>query len=134
MAEKNLPKLSDRELEIMKLLWDHGRLSAGEIAGHFLKTRKQYRNSTYTFISKMLDKGAIRRQDPGFICVPLFERDTLLLHEANTFLDRVYDGSFQNMFAQFVRRKALTEQELADLQRLIDAAKKEGQDDDQSVQ
>jgi len=126
MDEKQLPHLSDRELEIMKLLWEHGQMSAGEIAAHFLKVRNQFRNSTYTFITKLLEKEVIRRLDPGFICIPIYEKDTLLINEARSFLDKVYDGSFNSMFAQFIQKKALTPKEIAELQKLIDESKKGG--------
>lgn len=133
MDLSQLPHLTDRELEIMQLLWEHEKLSAGEIAGYFLKTQNQFRNTTYTFISRLLEKGVIRRDDPGFICVPLYERDVLLLNEAKSFIDKIYDGSFQDMFAQFVRQQALSPQDISELQKLIDESKKVSKEDDQYV-
>ncbi len=133
MTQPNLPRLTDRELEIMQLLWQHGQLSASEIAAHFLKTQRQLRNTTYTFITKLIDKRVIRRTDPGFICIPLYECDTLLLHETRSFLDKVYDGSLERMFAQFLRQQALTPQEIAGLQKLIDKARKEGDPHDPNL-
>lgn len=56
-------------------------MSAGEIASHFLRARKQFINSTYTFITKLIEKSAILREDPGFICTPLYKKDTLLINE-----------------------------------------------------
>ncbi len=130
MTDHQLPRLSDRELEIMKLLWEHGQMSAGEIASHFLKVRGQFRNSTYTFITKLIEKGVVHREDPGYICIPLYEKDTILVNEAHSFLDKVYDGSFNSMFAQFVRSKVLTPQEITELQKLIDESTKGGRKDD----
>ena len=130
MTENQLPHLSDRELEIMKLLWKHGQMSAGAIAGHFLKARKQFRNSTYTFITNLIEKGVIRREDPGFICIPLYEQNTILINEAQSFLDKVYEGSFKSMFAQFIHEKALTKDEIAELHKLINDSQKGGIDDD----
>ena len=130
MDDSQLPRLTDRELEIMQLLWAHGKRSAGEIAGYFLKTQNQFRNTTYTFLTRLLEKRVIRREDPGFICVPLYERDTLQMNEAKNFLDKLYDGSFKNMFAQFVRQQTLSSQEISELQKLIDESKKGGDADD----
>lgn len=124
MLDQELPRLTDREMEIMQLLWDHGQLSAGQIAAHFLKTDNQFRNTTYTFIKRLLDKGVIIRQDPGFVCVPVYQRDTLLLNEAKSFIEKLYDGSFRNMFAQFVQQQELSPAELEELQKLIDESKK----------
>ena len=123
MNQPTIPHLSEREMEIMQLLWEYGQLSAGEIAAHFLKTNNQFRNTTYTFITRLLDKGIIKREDPGFICLPVYDRDTMQLNEARSFLTKVYDGSFRDMFAQFVSKKNLSRHEIDELQKLIDEQK-----------
>lgn len=123
MNQSSIPHLSEREMEIMQLLWEHGQLSAGEIAAHFLKTKNQYRNTTYTFLKRLLDKGIIRREDPGFICLPVYDRDSMQLNEAHSFLSKVYDGSFRDMFAQFVSKQKLSRHEIDELQKLIDEQK-----------
>jgi BlaI family penicillinase repressor len=123
MNQSSIPHLSEREMEIMQLLWEHGQLSAGEIATHFLKNNNQFRNTTYTFLTRLLDKGIIRREDPGFICLPVYDRDSMQLNEAHSFLSKVYDGSFRDMFAQFVSKQKLSRHEIDELQKLIDEQK-----------
>ncbi|MHB8964114.1 MAG: BlaI/MecI/CopY family transcriptional regulator [Saccharofermentanales bacterium] len=123
MNQSSIPHLSEREMEIMQLLWEHGQLSAGEIAAHFLKASHQFRNTTYTFLARLLDKGIIRREDPGFLCFPVYDRDSMQLNEARTFLSKVYDGSFRDMFAQFVSKQKLSSHEIDELQKLIDEQK-----------
>ncbi len=123
MNQLPIPHLSEREMEIMQLLWEYGQLSAGVIAAHFLKKNNQFRNTTYTFLTRLMDKGVIKREDPGFICLPVYDRDAMQLNEASSFLTKVYDGSFRDMFAQFVSNKNLSKQEIDELQKLIDEQK-----------
>ncbi|MFA6736232.1 MAG: BlaI/MecI/CopY family transcriptional regulator [Saccharofermentanales bacterium] len=125
MSRSSIPHLSEREMEIMQFLWDHGESSAADIASFFLKTNKQLRNTTYTFLSRLIDKGVIKREDPGFTCSPLFERYEMQFNEAQSFLKKVYDGSFRDMFAQFVSMQDLTKQEIEELKKLI-SEKKDG--------
>ena len=126
MSRSPVPHLSEREMEIMQFLWEHGESSAADIASFFLDTNKQLRNTTYTFLSRLIDKGVIKREDPGFTCSPLFEREEIQFNEARSFLKKVYDGSFRDMFAQFVSGQDLTEQDIEELKQLI-KNKKDGE-------
>lgn len=65
---KNEIRLHDGELNVMELLWSNKELAARDIS----KIIKEYigweKNTTYTVIKRLIDKGAIVREDPGFIC------------------------------------------------------------------
>lgn len=119
MDHTAIPRLSEREMEIMHFLWEHGTSSAVDIASYFLDSNGQRRNTTYTFLSRMIDKGVIERKDPGFICIPLFEREEMQFKEAQSFLKKVYDGSFRDMFAQFLEKRDLSEKEIEELKQMI---------------
>ena len=61
-------RLHEGELNVMELLWSNKALAAKDIA----KIIKEYigweKNTTYTVIKRLIDKGAVTREDPGFIC------------------------------------------------------------------
>ena len=62
-------RLHDKgELNVMELLWSNKALAARDIS----KIIKEYigweKNTTYTVIKRLIDKGAVTREDPGFIC------------------------------------------------------------------
>ena len=61
-------RLHEGELNVMELLWSNQSLSAKDIA----KIIKDYigweKNTTYTVIKRLIDKGAVVREEPGFIC------------------------------------------------------------------
>jgi BlaI family penicillinase repressor len=118
---REIPKVTERELEIMELIWPNQAMAAADIAAHFLKPENggHFKNTTYTFIKRLVEKGVLARQDPGFICVPLYGRDEILLSETKSFIDRVYQGSFNQLFAKFVENRALSERELKELRDLI---------------
>ena len=58
-------RLHEGELNVMELLWSNKELAAKDIA----KIIKEYigweKNTTYTVIKRLIDKGAIVREDPG---------------------------------------------------------------------
>ena len=61
-------RLHEGELNVMELLWANKVLAARDIS----KIIKEYigweKNTTYTVIKRLIDKGAIKREDPGFLC------------------------------------------------------------------
>ena len=64
-------RLFDSELKVMKLLWKEGKLSAKQIA-EMLKAQIQWsKTTTCTVIKKCIEKDAVLRIEPGFICRPL---------------------------------------------------------------
>ena len=60
-------RLHEGELNVMELLWSNKELAAKDIS----KIIKEYigweKNTTYTVIKRLIDKGAIERIEPGFI-------------------------------------------------------------------
>jgi BlaI family penicillinase repressor len=118
---RDIPKVTDRELEIMELIWQNKEMAAVDIAAHFLKPENggHFKNTTYTFIKRLVEKGLIERREPGFVCVPLFGRDEILISETKSFIDRVYQGSFNQLFTKFVENQALFDSELKELYDLI---------------
>ena len=61
-------RLHEGELNVMELLWSNKVLAAKDIS----KIIKEYigweKNTTYTVIKRLINKGAIRREDPGCLC------------------------------------------------------------------
>lgn len=121
---RGIPKVTERELEIMEIIWKNGEMAAAEIAAYFLKPENggHFKNTTYTFIKRLVEKGFIERREPGFVCVPRYGRDEILISETKSFIDRVYNGSFNQLFSQFVANQALSDRELKEIRALIDKA------------
>jgi predicted transcriptional regulator len=117
--ERNIPKITDGEMHILEVLWEKSPIAATEIVS-ILKERINWnRNTTYTFINRLVDKQVVKREDPGFVCTPLFTKDEVLISETNTFLDKIYNGSLHLMVSRFIENKALSRKELDELRDLI---------------
>ena len=53
------------------------------------------------------------------LCAFPFGRDEILISETKSFIDRVYQGSFNQLFTKFVENQALSDSELKELYDLI---------------
>ena len=116
-------KLFDSELKVMEVLWREGDLKAGQLAAILKKETGWNRNTTYTVIKKCIDKGAIERLEPNFLCKPLVSREEIQQQETMELMDKMFDGSAEMFFATFVNEKNLTKDEIDNLRRLVDRLK-----------
>lgn len=67
-------KLFDAELKVMDVLWEKGDTPAREIARKLTEELGWNVNTTYTLIKRCINKGAIRRSEPGFVCHALIPK------------------------------------------------------------
>ena len=58
-------QLFDAELHIMGLLWSEGDKSAKELVTILKDSIGWNKNTTYTVIKRLVQKGAIERMEPG---------------------------------------------------------------------
>lgn len=91
-------KLFDSELKVMEVLWEQSDDSAEE----FTETKRSAKeivdvlsarigwnkNTTYTVIKKCIEKGAIERTEPGFLCKALVSRDEVAQSETEQLIDK----------------------------------------------
>lgn len=116
-------RLHEGELNIMELLWSNKSLAAKDIS----KIIKEYigweKNTTYTVIKRLIDKGAIKREEPGFLCKASITKRTVQNTETKAFLNKFYNGSLSTFFTEYVKNQTLTQGELLELERIISEQK-----------
>ncbi len=113
-------KLFDSERKVMEVLWREGGISAGQVVKILKEETGWNKNTTYTVIKKCVDKGAVKREEPGFICRPLISRQEVQDFETEELIDKMFDGSKEKFFAAFLDGKKLSNQEVDSLKRMID--------------
>lgn len=116
-------RLHEGELNIMELLWSNKVLAAKDIA----KIIKEYigweKNTTYTVIKRLIDKGAIKREEPGFQCRALISKRTAQNIETKALINKLYNGSLNKFLTDFLKYQTLTESDILELQRIINEQK-----------
>ena len=111
-------RLHEGELNIMELLWSNKELAAKAIS----KIIKEYigweKNTTYTVIKRLIDKGAVQRTDPGFICSALVSQRSVREIETKRLIDQFYNGSLQTFISEYLKNQSLSAGDIAELQKL----------------
>ena len=117
--EKNEIRLHEGELNVMELLWSNSVLAAKDIA----KIIKEYigweKNTTYTVIKRLIDKGAISREDPGFFCRSLTTKKEVQRIETDALLSKMFNSSLKLFIQDYLAQRKLTTEEIIELQRMI---------------
>ena len=116
-------KLFDSELKVMEVLWEQGNLTARDIVDVLTERVGWNKNTTYTVIKKCVEKGAIERGEPGFLCKPLVTRDEVQQSETEQLIDKMFGGSSELFFSAFLKNKGISEKEVNRLAKLIEEGK-----------
>jgi len=113
-------KLFDSEAKVMQIIWEQSPISAKEISLIAARTIGWNKNTTYTVIKKLEAKRFIRREDPGFICIPLVSKNQMQKAEAASLVKKVFGGSRKALFSALLEDEPLSEDEIKELRKLID--------------
>lgn len=118
MAQPEI-RLHEGELNVMELLWSNKALAAKDIS----KIIKEYigweKNTTYTVIKRLIDKGAVKREDPGFICRAAISKRTVQNIETKALLNKFYNGSLSTFLNEYLKNQELSRSELMELERIV---------------
>lgn len=106
----------------MEVVWDHSPITAREIVDIMKEREGWNKNTTYTVLTRLIQKDVVSREDPSFICRPLVTKDEVRLSETRSFLGKVYDGSIKMLVTGFLSKEKLSEEDIRELKKLIDSA------------
>lgn len=120
----NLTDLSDRELLVMKCLWDVGTpMTVGELIIRIKRIYGiEYKETTvYTFLKRLRNKGYISSyKQGGSHFMPLVEEDDYLEQYSKTMSDFWGRKSSNTFLSAFYRHQNYTEAEWDEIRRLRD--------------
>lgn len=113
-------KVFDSELKIMDIVWEKEPVSAKDISVIAAGKIGWNKNTTYTIIKKLIEKGFIRRDEPNFICTSLIKKEDVQVAETRSLIDRLYNGSRKAFFAAFLNDTGLTDKEMEEIREMIE--------------
>lgn len=119
-------KLFDSELKIMNVLWREGDTTAKHISDVLKEETGWNMNTTYTLIKRCIKKGAIERYEPNFMCHALVLKEEVQEAETNELIDKIYDGSADNLFAALLGRGKVSAEQIDRLRKLVDDLEQNG--------
>ena len=116
-----MPRFSDRELDVMAVLWDRGEATVAEVQER-LSDELAY-TTVLTVLRTLEEKGHVgHRTGEGraYRYHPLVEREEAGSSVLDRMLDRVFGGSPELLLTQLVSDRKLSAGELERMRRLLD--------------
>jgi len=112
-------KLFDSELKVMDILWEKGEMKAKDIADILKEEVGWKKSTTYTVLKKCIEKIAIKRIEPNFICVPLISKTDVQAYETDELIEKMYGGATDQLIANLLGRNDLSPGEIKRLRQLV---------------
>ena len=115
------PKISDSELEVMRVLWRAGdALPVTEIRETLQKSRGWEATTVKTLISRLVTKGVLKQEKRGvFYYSPLLSEEEYNDWATHDLITRVYHGSARDLVAALVRSDGLTQRDIEELRAMF---------------
>ena len=127
MPRKKSPTLTDAELKIMEILWDHGRATVKDVADALSKTQPVAYNTALTMLKILAEKGHAKYEKQGraFIYQPVLDRGQARRSALRYTLSRFFNNSPTLLVQNLLEDERFASEELANLKEKILAAREE---------
>jgi BlaI family penicillinase repressor len=119
---KAVPRISETEWEVMRIVWAKAPCTAGEVIAALVRADPSWHPKTVkTFLNRLAGKKALGFQKEGraYLYRPLVTEDECVSAASETFLKRVFGGALKPMLAHFVERRRLSAEEIRELKKLL---------------
>ena len=122
----NLGSLSDTELEVLRILWEHGPGTVRQVnrrLGRWAYTTVQ------TLLTRLQKKGYVACDKTGLAHVfqPVVSRDGVLRHRLSDLVERFSDGAATPLLLALVEDHRFSPEEIEQFRRLLDRVESEQQ-------
>ena len=129
MAEPNevpAERISEAEHAVMEALWAKSPQTAADVCESVCDARGWSMPTVKTLLSRLVSKGVVSTEPDGrrFLYTPLVERAEYVGSESRRLVDRLFGGRAAPLFAQLAEAEALTDEDLAEIERLLQELRK----------
>ncbi len=110
------------ETRFAELIWEHAPIGSRELSKICETELNWKRPTTYNVLRKLCEKGLFVN-DGGTVRVRISRSDYQAMR-GEQFVAETYEGSLPAFIAAFTKRRKLSEEEVAEIQRLIDESRR----------
>ena len=117
MSENLASKITDSELEVMKLLWRAKDALPVTVIREQLQESKGWEPATIkTLIARLVSKGAVRQEKRNvYYYSPIITEKEYSSWATKDLITRIYNGKARDLIASLVNSDGLSEDDIAEL-------------------
>jgi predicted transcriptional regulator len=129
MNKRNLPKPTDAELALLRVLWQRGPCTVREVWEQLSTTQQTGYTTVLKTLQIMLVKGLVERDEAvrSHVYRPAIGQEQTQRQFVGHLLDRVFAGSARKLVMQALSVKEASPAELAAIRELIEKLEREKQ-------
>ena len=126
MALNTLPRPTEAELELLRVLWQHGPSTVREIHDALREGKGTGYTTTLKILQKMADKGLVQRDETerSHVYSAAIKAEQTQRQLVRDLLQRAFGGSPGKLVLQALSEKPASAEELAEIRRLLDQLQK----------
>lgn len=119
--------LTPVELELMEILWKIGQGTVRDVMAELPQKRALAYTSVSTILRILQEKKILTAEKRGrqHIYHPTFDKETFASHSVKKMIHQVFSGNSVELVSYLMKKNDLSLQELTEIQKLLDAKKKE---------
>ena len=117
-------KMGAVESRFAEIIWRNEPLTSGELVKLCAQELDWKKSTTYTVLKKLCEHGIFQNEN-GTVTALLSQAEYNAM-QSEKFVEDTFDGSLPAFIAAFTARKALSEEDAAEIRRMIDHCGKEG--------
>lgn len=114
-------RLGEVEMKFAEIIWGNEPLASGELAKICEKELNWKKSTTYTILRRVCDRGLFRNE--GGVVTSVVSKQEFLTKQSTQFVEETFDGSLPGFVAAFTAGRKLSEEEIAQLQKIIDESR-----------
>ncbi len=111
------PKIFESEYRFCLILWEHEPIKSTELAMLCKEKLDWSKTTTYTVIKRLSDRGVVKNENT--IVTSLISKEEAQRAEIDELVEKRFEGSLPAFIAAFAKDKALSEDEVAEIRRII---------------
>jgi predicted transcriptional regulator len=118
---KDLPALSDAQLEIMNIVWEQRECTVGDVWRQLHERRGVSRNTVHTLVVRLEEKGWLKHREAagGFLYSATVSRQETQQRTIEKLVQTVFNGSAENLVLALLGGGTLSKSEAARIRQLI---------------
>ena len=122
MSKHELPRPTDGELAILRVLWDRGASTVRQVHDVLSRQRPTAYTTALKLLQIMTEKGLVRRDetDRTHIYEPRLSEEQTQRQLVRDLLDRAFAGSASKLVMQALAARRASPEELGEIRRLLD--------------
>lgn len=119
-------RISDAEHAVMEALWQRSPQTAAQVCETVCKERGWSMPTVKTLLSRLVQKGALDTQPDGrrYLYTPRIARSSYVGTESKRLVERLFGGRAAPLFAHLAQNEALSDDDIAEIERLLKEMRK----------